>query len=154
MKLPGFLRQPIPRGTEAPVCIKDDPKLHKRKKKGWECIADALSATQTVREGDKEPSPAKLLGRTVFAMRGFGQWHIEWGVGCYGTSITEFIRNIASDHAEDLRVFNAKCKITNRIAIGMSQLKIGSKIIGQEDEKNCSWVILRQCPIWFSRITL
>ena len=136
IKLPGFLRQPIPRGTEAPVCIRDDPKLHKRKKKGWECIADALSATQITKDGEKEPSASKLLERTVFAMRGFGQWHIEWGVGCYGASFTEFIRNIASDHVEDLRLFNVKCRITNRIAIGMSQLKIGSKILGQEDEKN------------------
>ena len=53
VRLPAFLRQPIPRGTAAPVVIRAGPKLHKRKKRGWECIADALSANHVLKEGGK-----------------------------------------------------------------------------------------------------
>ena len=136
VRLPAFLRQPIPRGTAAPVEIKADPKLHKRKKRGWECIADALSANHVLKEGEKEATSTRLLERTLFAMRGFGQFKIDWGVGCYGTGFTECIRAIATDHAEDLRLHNIRCKITNRIAHGISNLKCGSKKAGTEDEKN------------------
>ena len=136
VRLPAFLRQPVPRGTDAPVVIRADPKLHKRKKRGWECIADALSANHVLKEGEREATSTRLLGRTLFAMRGFGQFEIAWGVGCYGPSFTECIRSIATDRAEDLSLRNIRCEITNRIAHGISNLKCGSKKAGNEDEKN------------------
>ena len=136
VRLPGFLKQPLPRGTDAPVGIKDDPNPRKKKKRCRGCSADALTANNAVREGDKEPSNARFLERTLFAMRGFGQWHIEWGAGCYGLAFAEFVRSIGSGHIEDLEFRNAKCKITNRLAVGLSNLKFGSKQFGQEGGKS------------------
>ena len=136
VRLPGFSKQPVPRGAAAPVSIRADPKMHKRKKRGWECIDDSLSASLALKEGDKEATSTRLQERTWFSMRGFGQFEIEWGVGCYGGGFTECIRSIATDHAEDLRVRNVRCRITNRLAFGLSNLKCGSKKAGTEDERN------------------
>ena len=136
VRLPGFLRQPVPRGTASPVSIRADRKIHKRKKRGWGCIADALTANQVLKEGEKEATSDRLIGRTLFAMLGFGQFEIEWGVGCYGGGFTECIRAIATDHAEDLRRNNIRCEITNRLAFGISNLKCGSKKFGTEDERS------------------
>ena len=100
------------------------------------CVVDTLSAKNVVGEGDKEASNTRLLKRELFDMRGFGQWHVEWGVGCYGTSFTGFARIIGSDHVEDMEIHNAKCKIANRISYGALHLRFGSKRMGDEDVGN------------------
>ena len=84
VRLPSFLKQPLPRGTDAPVILKDDPKLHKRKKSGWESVADALASRDGAKEGDSETTYPRLLERTLFALRGFGRFDIAWGIGSYG----------------------------------------------------------------------
>ena len=138
VRLPTFLRQPLPRGTAAPVELKDDPKLHKRKKEPWESVADALVANAGlgIKEGENETTYPKLLERTIFALRGFGEFTVCWGNGQYGKCFTDYIRRIGSDHIEDLRINNVRCKLTNRLAVGLSTLKMGSEKIGVEDEKN------------------
>ena len=55
---------------------------------------------------------------------------ILWG------NFTDLIRRIGSDNSEDLRLYHVKCKITNRMAVGFSTLKLGSEKLGWEDEKN------------------
>ena len=140
VRLPSFLKQPLPRGTGAPVILRDDPRLRKRRKSGWESVSDALNARGNARDGIKEGESdttyPRLLERTLFALRGFGCFDVTWGIGSYGENFTELIRRIGSDNTEDLRIRQAKCKITNRIAVGMSTLKMGSKKLGFEDEKN------------------
>ena len=136
VRLPSFLKQPLPRGTDAPVELKEDPHLHKRKKSGWESVADALAARDGPKEGDAEPTYPRLLERALFALRGFGCFDVAWGIGSYGKNFTELIRRIGSDNSEDLRLNHIKCKITNRIAVGFSTLKFGAKKLGFEDEKN------------------
>ena len=79
VKLPSFLKQPLHRGTEAPVVLKDDPKLHKRKKHPWGGVVDALVAHAGLKEGDTEATYPKLQERTIFALRGFGEFTISWG---------------------------------------------------------------------------
>ena len=150
VKLPSFLKQPLPRGTDAPVILRDDPRLHKRKKSGWESVADALNARDNARdgikEGDNDTAAPRLLGRTLFALRGFGCFDLVWGIGSYGRNFTELIRRIGSGNAEDLRVHQVKCKMTNRIAIGFLTLKMGSKKLGYEDSKSLLSGDFHQAP--------
>ena len=132
-KLPSFLKQPLPRGTEAPVELRDDPKLHKRRNQPCESAADDLVAivpNPGVKDGESDATYPKLLERTIFALRGFGEFEVSWGIGQYGKSSTDYIRRIGDDNVEDLRVHNARCKITNRSAIGISTLKLGSLMFG------------------------
>ena len=131
VRLPSFLKRPLPRGTDAPVILLDDPRLRKRRKSGWGSVADALNARDNARDGLKggEASTAypRLLGRTLFAMRGFGCFDAHWGIGSYGKNFIELIRRIGSDNMEDLRLNQVKCKITNRIDTRFATLKFGSK---------------------------
>ena len=144
VKLPGFLRQPRPSGKESPVCINDDPKLHKRKQKGLECIADALSANQVDKEGGKNLVPRNYWRGIYLQYADSDNVTSNGGVGRYGASFAEYIRGIAADHIEDLRRPNAKCKITNRISDGVLKLEIGSEIIGQEGGGTFCYAI--SCP--------
>ena len=113
--------------------LKDDPKLHKRRKDPWGSVSDALAANAGLKDNETETTYPKLLERTVFALLGFGEFDVSWGIGQYGKNFTDYVRRIGSDHVEDLRLNNARCKITNRLAIGLSTLKMGSKKIGLED---------------------
>ena len=58
---------------------------------------------------------------------------LSGGIGHYEKSFPDYIRRIGTDNVEDLRLNNVRCKITNRLAIGMSTLKLGSGELGAED---------------------
>ena len=99
-------------------------------------MADALVANAGLKENGTEATYPKLLERTIFALRGFGEFSVSRGIGQYGKSFADYIRRIGSDNVEDLRLNNVRCRITNRLAIGLSTLKMGSEKLGLEDEKN------------------
>ena len=67
IRWPSSPKQPIQIGTDAPVGLTGYPLLGKRKKSARRSVADALDCG----EGTITAYPA-LLGRTLFALRGFG----------------------------------------------------------------------------------
>ena len=91
------------RGDDAPVILKDDSRLHKRKKSGGESVEDALSAREGFKEGESDPTYPRFLERVVFDLRGFGCLDIAWGIGPFGKTFAELIRLIGTCNAEDLR---------------------------------------------------
>ena len=142
VRLPSFPKHPLPRGTDAPVILKDYPRLHKRRKSGWKSVADDLANRDGVKEGDNEPTYPRLMGPAHFDLRGFGCFDITWGIVAYGQNFAEISRRICTDDTEELRLRHIKCKITNRLATGFHMLKMGSGKLGFEDDKN---LILGDC---------
>ena len=126
----------MPRGTDAPVILRGDPRLQKRKKSGWGSVDDAFSVRGGIKEGESDPTYPRLSGRTLFALRGFGCFDIAWGIGAYGKTFTELIRHNVSDNADELRLNHTKCKITNRIDVGFSTLQMGTDELRYGGEEN------------------
>ena len=123
-------KQPLPRGTEAPLVLKGDPKLRKRRKNPWGSVSDALAAHSGIKESEVGATYPKLLARTICALRGLGEFDVAWGIGQYGKNFAEYIWRMGAGNDEGLRIHNARCKITNRLAIGLSTLKLGSEKMG------------------------
>ena len=101
-KLPSYLKQPIHRGIDAPVILRDDPRLHKRKTIGRRSVSDALSSIEGSKEGEPDPTYHRLIGRTIFYLRGFGCFDISWGIGTFGKTFSELIRRGGADNSADL----------------------------------------------------
>ena len=95
-----------------------------------------LHPTLSIRMGPLKPPIPNCLGGAISALRGFGEFHIVRGIGKYGKNFTEYLRLMGSGNVGDLRIHNIRRCVTNRMAIGLSTLKLGSKRHGSEDEKN------------------
>ena len=143
---PSFLKQPLHRGADDPVVLKDDPRLHKRKEPGRGSVAAALDSRDWVKEGDTETTYHRLLRRALFALLGFGRCDVGWRIGSYGGNFTDLIRWVGTDNAEDLRAAHVKCKIADSISAGFPTLKMGAAKLGFADEQNLILCDFTQVP--------
>ena len=74
----------MPRGPDAPAILKDDPRIHKRRKSGWEGVADELLALGGIKDYVKETAYPELLERAIVALMGFGVFDVPLGIGPFG----------------------------------------------------------------------
>ena len=76
------MRQILPRGTDAPISLKGDRKLHRRNQHHWGGVSDALAANSENKAGSDETKYRKLLGVAIFALRGVAN---SLSFGAYGS---------------------------------------------------------------------
>ena len=69
---------------------------------------------------------AELFGRTVFALRGFGEFEVRWGIGSYGNELRDCRRLTSSCGVEEIPSSCVRCLISNRLEYGLSTLKMGT----------------------------
>ena len=82
--IPSFLRQTFPRATDPPLSLKYDPTLlpESTKDKGdMGKVEDAILNLQGGKAGNVEVDHSKVVGKTIFALRGFGEFRAKWGIG-------------------------------------------------------------------------
>ena len=96
--LPDCLRQTLPRATDHPLSLKYDPStIPKTKQKDdMDRVADVLLTIHGEKLGNVKIDHCKLVGRAVFALRGFGEFEVQWGVGAYGKDLNERMGRLSS----------------------------------------------------------
>ena len=110
------------------MSLKYDPAtIHKPKQKDdMGRVEDGLLTMQGGEMGSVEIDHIKLVGRAIFALRGFGEFEVRWGVGAYGKDLNGRRIRLSSYGKEEVLAAGVRCLITNRMAYGLSTLKIGT----------------------------
>ena len=47
-------------------------------------VADVILSLQGEKVENVEVDHSKVVGKTIFALRGFGEFRAKWGIGAYG----------------------------------------------------------------------
>ena len=83
---PSRLRQTLPRATDPPLSLKYDPATtpKTKAKEDMDRAPSVLLTKQGGKMGNVEIGHVKLVDRTIFALRGFGEFEVLWGLGHMG----------------------------------------------------------------------
>ena len=98
-------------------------------------VAGFAPTLLAVGTGRAEHDRAELAERTVFALRGFVEFGVWWGIGAYGQELAECLRRPASYETDEILSSRAMCLISDRVTYGMSALEMGKSRRRQEDKK-------------------
>lgn len=139
--LPPFLQQTFPRATGHPLSLKCAPTLlpEGTKQRGEiDKAADFILSLQGEKAGHVEADHSKVVEWAVFALRGFGEFQVRWGIGAYGRELNACIRRLGAYENEEILASGVRCVMSNRIAYGFSTFKIGTCFRGKEDNKTAT----------------
>ena len=92
-------------------------------------ISGVLRTLRVAKVRAMEAARSRLSGRTIFAMRWFGGF-ARWGIGAYGTDLNACRRRMDPYEIEEIFASGMCGLITNRMAFGVSTLKMGTHCNG------------------------
>ena len=127
--LPSCLRQTLPRSTDRPLSLKFDPTMlpdATKQRDDMDKVADVIMSLQGEKSGNVELAHSELVGETIFALRGSGEFQVRWGIGAYGEELNDHIRRTSAYEKEEVIASGVRCLIPNRMAYGLSTLKMGT----------------------------
>ena len=101
-------------------------------------VADVILTLQGEKAGNVEVEHSKIAEMAVFALRGFGEFQVRWGIGAYGEELNACLRRMDAYGKEEILASGVRCVMSNRIAYGLSTLKIGTLSQGKEDNKTAT----------------
>ena len=128
--MPNFARRPREKPTFIPVEMQAEYESHRGKKGPWEIVSDGFGEMrQTAEEKDTKQS-SRVTEFTIFALRGFGCFRVELGVGAYGKELSETLKRQASVMKETMYRKGIRVPLTNRIIQGASEALWGSEVHG------------------------
>ena len=88
-------------------------------------VAVAILNLQGDKEGSVEVDHSKVVEKTIFELRGFGEFRVKWGIGAYGKELNACTRRMSAYEKEEVLASGSRCLLSNRIAYGLSALKFG-----------------------------
>ena len=89
-------------------------------------VAVAILNLQGGKAGSVEVDRSKVVGKTIFTLRGFGEFRVKWGIGAYGKELNACIRRMSAYEQEEVLAAGVRCLLSSRIAYGLSALKFGT----------------------------
>ena len=87
-------------------------------------VADVMLSLKWERSGNIEADHSKLVEKTIFALRGFGEFQVRWGIGAYGKELNAHLRRMSAYDQEEILAAGVRRFVSNRMACGISTLKI------------------------------
>ena len=94
-------------------------------------VADVLLTLQAGKVGSVEADRSELAERAIFDLRCFGEFQVRWGIGAYGKELNACLLRVSAYEKEEILASGARCLISNRIAYGLSMLKLGTFCMGK-----------------------
>ena len=76
--------------------------------------ADVSLTLQGEKSGNVEMCHSNVVARTIYALRGFGEFQGRWGIWAYGEELNACVRRMSAYGKEEISASGARCLITKR----------------------------------------
>ena len=96
VSMPNFVRRPREKPTFIPVDMQMDYEAGSKKKEPWEIVAEGIGDMRNSTEEKDLEGITRIVEFTVFALRGFGCFRVELGIGAFGKELSDTLRRQAS----------------------------------------------------------
>ena len=126
--MPSFVRRPREKPTFIPVEMQLDYEAGARSKEPWDVVAEGIGELRQGNDEKDTKSTTRLTEFLVFALRGFGCFKIELGVGAYGKELSETLKRQATVMKEFMYRKGIRVPLTNRVIAGVSEASWGSEV--------------------------
>ena len=135
--MPNFVRRPREKPTFIPVDMQIDYETGGTKKKDpWDIVAEGIGELRGGSDEKDVKSTNKITEFVVFALRGFGCFKVELGIGAYGKELCETLKRQATVMKEAMYRKGIRVPLTNRIVSGMAEAAWGSEVPGGVPENH------------------
>ena len=126
--MPSFVRRPREKPTYIPVEMQIDYESGTKAKEPWEVVAEGIGELRQGNEDKEAKGSAKLTEFLVFALRGFGCFRTELGIGAYGKDLCDTLKRQATVMKEYMYRKGIRVPLTNRIVVGLAEAAWGSEV--------------------------
>ena len=126
--MPNFVRRPREKPTFIPVEMQLDYEAGSKRKEPWDIVAEGFGELRNGVDDKDTKSSARLNEFLVFALRGFGCFKVEIGIGAYGKDLSETLKRQATVMKETMYRKGIRVPLTNRIVVGMADGAWGSEV--------------------------
>ena len=136
--LPSCFKQASQMAADPLLALKYDPTLRPWSTKQRDDVDKVAAVLPTLHgggSGNVETDHSKLVERTIFALRGFGEFQVRCGHGAYGKELNACLRRLSAYGQEEVLASVARCLVANRMSYGFPTLKIGTYCRCKEGDK-------------------